>query len=137
MDSEYPPPQSSTPSPMNLTFHTRWCMRRSSGPRILHLEHIWPNMVLRPRVVVIPPRERRRLTCMRLSSITGPCCFPWVMVAFTTRLNADSYTNMQVIHVHILGRHQAMKSSILQMCIGLHVHVHVHVYLSRRHHDSS
>ena len=106
--SEYPPPQSSTLSPMNLTFQILWGKSKASWPNKCILPTICRKTGLHPPPPGLPPPPETEvegptapapppevafcdfLTEIRLSSMTGPCCRSRNMVAWTTLRNALS-----------------------------------------------
>ena len=100
--SEYPPPQSSTLSPMNLTFQILCGKSKASWPNKCILPTICRKTGLHPPPPGLPPPEVEGpapppeeafcdfLTEIRLSSMTGPCWRSRNMVAWTTLRKALS-----------------------------------------------
>ena len=66
------------------------------------------------------------VTCILLSSTTGPCCLSLTIVACTTFLNAASCTHIHHTYLYI----HTITQSHTHACTHAHTHTHTHAHTS-------
>ena len=71
------------------------------------------------------------VTCIRLSSTTGPCCLSLTIVACTTFLNAASCTHIPHIYTYTQSHthtHACTHAHTTHICPHTHTHAHTHIH---------